>query len=199
MEPHRIPLALPEPLRSWRDAGLEFLLGEAKAHPLCAPVATQPVERKASPQPGQDWPEPWKTQLDRVQRPRPAIWTYLELGCDLCGRPEPLRRGLWASIIEGLGWPKGSVVFWPFSHLHGEHLHHRPDLFWRGVPILDPPLIVMFGEQALRELLPEATPAYGMIRTADRPCLFLPGPGELLPDNRQAKLVVWEFLKHVTL
>jgi hypothetical protein len=201
MGPHRNPLTLHEPWRTWHDSGLRFLLREQETQPSPRPETiplqnTPPtdkplVEAKAE----SDWTEPWSTQIRRIQRLRPSVWTYFELGCDLCGRPDPLRRTLWASIIDGLGGPKGSVFFWPLSHLHGETLMPRPDLFWKGIPQINPSRIVIFGEQALRELLPDVQPTFGMIRTLDRPCLYLPGPGDMLPDNRQAKQIVWEFLK----
>jgi hypothetical protein len=185
--------ALPEPWRTWRDAGLEFILTES----ACPSDRSAPEPPQVSEQPAPSWPEPWRTQLRRMQRSKPVIWTYLELGCDLCGRPDPQRRELWSSIIEGLGWPKGSVVFWPCSTLLQEGLHPRPDLFWKGMPHLDPTLIVIFGEPAFNALLPQAQPAFGMIRTVDPPCLYLPGPGDMLPDNRRAKQVVWEYLKTI--
>jgi hypothetical protein len=195
MGPGGHPLILPEPWRSWREAGLEFLL---KEHPVEVPAPTNPSEHvcHVHERLEHDWPEPWKGQLARLKRPRPVLWTYLELGLDLCGSPDPRRRELWTSIIESLGWPRGAVLFWPFSHILGDTIVPRTDLFWKGIETLDPMMIVVFGSDAAVELLP-GNPGYGPARHAGLQVLLLPGPQDMLPDNRTSKRIVWEYLKQV--
>jgi hypothetical protein len=199
MGPGRCDLILPEPWRSWREAGLEYLLVE----PSCSGPHRKPDEKTASdhashdPEPHeQDWPEPWKGQLTRLQRPRPVLWTYLELGFDLCGSPDQRRRELWATIIEKLGWPRGAVLFWPFSCVVGETLVQRTDLFWKGIDTIDPMMIVVFGTDAAAELLP-GNAGYGPARHGGVQVLLLPGPQDMLPDNRTSKRIVWDYLRQV--
>jgi hypothetical protein len=204
MGPGRCALILPEPWRSWREAGLEYLLGEPPAQePICSGPYQKPVVEIASDhscnelQPHElDWPEPWKGQLARLQRPKPVLWTYRELGLDLCGSPDPRRRELWATIIEKLGWPRGAVLFWPFSHVVEETLVQRTDLFWKGIGSIDPMMIVVFGMDAAAELLP-GNAAYGPVRQGSVQVLLLPGPQDMLPDNRSSKRIVWEYLRQV--
>lgn len=90
----------------------------------------------------EDWPEPWDRYWSKAQ-PARMVWTYPELGQDLLGQGDSLRRGLLAGLIKELAFPKGWITFWPVSGPDG---HFQRALFTRGVERLSAELVLFFGE-----------------------------------------------------
>ena len=67
------------------------------------------------------WPAPWRRQLEKT-RPGLVLWTYWNLGLDLCNaqtQGQMERRGFLQKLLQDLAHPAGTHTFWPAS-LPGE-------------------------------------------------------------------------------
>jgi hypothetical protein len=107
------------------------------------------------------------------------LFTYFELGQDMGGAPDSLRRELLTTIIHLMRWPKGVLGFWPHTEYSGQDILPRNDLFWRGVSRLGVKRVAVFGERSLSELLPEADPKRLIQRRGDVHLLRLPSTQDL--------------------
>lgn len=174
-----------EPVRSWRDEGLQYILS-----PSDSQLLAQLTQSEGAPL----WPDPWDRLLPQSNQKIISIWTYFELAHDVGGSPSPERRTLWINILGSLQWPKGSILFWPFNVYSGEQLLSRIDTFWEGVHYLQPSHIVLFGRRAFETFFPSHTFTIGEFQFAPLPCWVLPGPEDMLPDNRDKKRTVWQHL-----
>ena len=70
----------------------------------------------------------------------------------------------------------------------------RIDLFWDGVKESGADTVVCFGHRAFAHLFPDRdfdTAAFFLDGFTIQP---LPGPEDMLPDNRDAKAIVWNRL-----
>jgi len=92
---------------------------------------------------------PWSGFLAKVPPAPMMVWTYRELGSDLCGRADPARGALWRELIKLLELPRGSVAFWPFAlpaKGEGDEVWMEP--FLAGLARIAPKALVVFGEEA---------------------------------------------------
>ena len=198
---------LPETFRIWKTAGLRHILveggGRAQPSPVAEQVSPQPsfpvsshISREAS-SPAASlassqtspvaWPPPWDRFRERLNRSSHSIWTYLALGEDMGGNPDPERRGVLTKIMAELGWPKGSIAFWPLAVLEEGRLCENTALFRQGVEYAEADHVVCFGEKTFRLLCPDGVfapgehhcPALPSIRSL----LALPGLDTLSPDQ----------------
>ncbi|MBQ4076363.1 MAG: hypothetical protein IJD65_01600 [Mailhella sp.] len=157
-----------------RSRGMQSLLG--------APGAL-PVGR---------WPAAWLALKDRRPLPsRPLVlWTYAGLGEDLVGAPDEARRRVIVRMLTELRHPAGTHVFWPFS-LAGEGLSPEASLFWSGVTLLDPRVILLFGSDTRDALgMPKSLLPFCQERAHGRLIVQLPRPQALAADEsafRQAQ------------
>jgi hypothetical protein len=175
-------LNLQEPLRSWYRSGLRYLL--------------PPVERQGSPEAGSTpLPEPWHSLSAQLDPPHPHVWTYWELALDLSGHGDPERFRLFRRILQSLQWPEENVIFWPPAHIEQGELVLRADIFWQGVEWIRPGHVTCFGREAFRRLFPDRAGRYGSFRAGNHTLVYLPGPEDMLPDNRRAKQLVWRILR----
>jgi hypothetical protein len=140
-------------------------------------------------------PEPWRSLSATVEPPHPHLWTYWDLARDLDAEAESDRSRLFRRILHSLQWPEKSVIFWPPSCFEQGELVLRADIFWQGVEWIQPRYIVCFGREAFRGLFPDRADKYGSFQADALTVVHLPGPGDMLPDNRKAKQLVWQFLK----
>ncbi|MEW5772767.1 MAG: hypothetical protein AB1916_04515 [Thermodesulfobacteriota bacterium] len=190
-------LRLSERFRPWHAAGLRYLFRPA---PAPAPASAAPAPRRAPAQDsGEPWTGPWKAYRRKLAAPSRTVWTYADLGLDLGSRPDPERRDLFKLIIHFLKWPKGSVTFWPVAAETDHGLAPDPDRFWRGVAESQARTVIVFGRRALAMLFPEETFAPRILHARGLSVVVLPGPSDLLPDNRQAKKIVWDTLRNLPL
>jgi hypothetical protein len=219
-------LGLPEDLRQWQALGLQQVLGSAPAEPAAVraapsecpsaaePEPEYPVQPRASkpraaktPPPETDvapaatgsWPAPWDAFLQKVCVPSRTVWTYWELAADLSGQADPGRRQLWANMVKALGWPRGSLAFWPLAELAGGATLARADLFWRGVREIGAAKILCFGRRAFMTLFPDRVFRYATIRHKSLEIVVLPEPGQLTGGEAQARRYVWETLRALQL
>ena len=114
------------------------------------------------PLPPHVWPAPWQARLEHT-RPGPVLWTYWNLGPDLCdphapGRLE--RRQFLQRLLQDLGHPAGTHTFWPAclppdpAALPTGDPHEaaayaaNPDVFWSGAMQLKARGVVVMGSAA---------------------------------------------------
>lgn len=122
------------------------------------------------------------------------MWTYWELALDFGGEPDGARRQLWANIIKSLPY-KQRVGFWPVSEFQGGVMLAKPALFWQGVREFGITHVLCFGRRACMTLFPDRAFSLGVFQYGNLTAVILPGPEDMLPDNRQAKAVAWALLK----
>ena len=186
-------LRLSERFRPWHAAGLRYLFRTQAPAPAEAGLAAyQPTPRNDSEEP---WPGPWKTYRRKLAVPSRTVWTYADLGLDLGSAPDANRRDLFKLIIHFLKWPKGSVTFWPVAAEGPEGLLPDPERFWQGVAVCKARTVIVFGRRALAMLFPGEAFAPRIFTARGLSIVVQPGPSDLLPDNRQAKKIVWDTLR----
>jgi len=144
------------------------------------------------------FPQPWQRIYQAQKGPVPCVWTYWELARDLTESFSPERRKLFKSIVQALAWPSGRIVFWPLSQEVEGGLIPRTDCFWSGLRAFAPKYLVCFGLEAFATLFPDQPNRYGRFSTDGLTVVYIPGPSEMLPDNRAAKQVVWKGLTDLT-
>jgi len=211
-------------LLALKQAGLEYLLAdEARAHAL--PMARVPqglardmqetgvaqaLPREASsrqetqaaaPAPA-EWPVAWQAHL-RKTRAAPVVWTYWELGLDVCGTPDPKRRELFQELLKDLAHPPGTHSFWPVA-LPGEEgqaagkLEANVPIFWEGVRLLHSRAVMLMGSQALRALAlsdrMRAMRPFQQRHYQGRLLIVLPSPDALIQEARRIQ-ALREFLR----
>ena len=142
-------LNIKEGLRPWEQAGLKFLLINRPVREL-AKSAPRQTERDEHDPPEQTslWPEPWASLFKAVRRPARTVWTYMELGLDLSGSPDPARRETLLKLTSALAWPKGSIAYWPLAVPKDGNLAPDKTLFLKGAMAIRARLIVCFGRKA---------------------------------------------------
>ena len=188
--PSSAPSATSQANRPRRDA--------ESAAPNARPGAAAP-ERASSPGrssllatpgalPVEAWPERW--QVFKNRRPLPphplVLWTYAGLDEDLTGRPDDVRRKVIVRMLMELRHPGGTHVFWPCG-LAGEPEAGAP-LFWSGVKLLNPRVLLLFGSDARDALsMPKTLLPFCQERVFGRLVIQLPRPQSLAADEASFK------------
>lgn len=153
-----------------------------------APAAPAPEQRRPSrPQPAEQapetaasvrswrplpphvWPAVWQERLSRTRQGR-VVWTYWNLGPDLCEAQAPgkaQRSAFFRRLMQDLAYPAGTSTFWPAclpdpdampaspAPAEGEDRpRYQPnaDVFWSGVQALHARAVVVMGSVAARAL-----------------------------------------------
>lgn len=115
------------------------------------------------PHPPQSWPPAWQARL-QATRPGLIVWTYWQLGADICGTDadeqgmaqRQARRTLLQRMLADLGHPGGTHTFWPVCLPASAPAGKQPDseyqpladIFWSGVGELGARGVVVMGSQA---------------------------------------------------
>lgn len=147
---------------------------------LLATPGARPVEA---------WPASWLALKNRRPLPpRPLVlWTYAGLGEDLTGRPDDVRRQVIVRMLMELHHPGGTHVFWPCG-LAGEKPEDGPALFWSGVKLLNPRVLLLFGSDARDTLsMPKTLLPFCQDRVYGRLVIQLPRPQALAADEASFK------------
>ena len=136
------------------------------AHPTAEP-ADQGKPAAWLPLPPHVWPAPWQTRLEQA-RPGPVLWTYWNLGPDMCDPQTPgrlERRQFLQRLLQDLGHPAGTHTFWPSclppdpaalpspdaADPQGQNAYvANPDVFWSGAMQLKARGVVVMGSAAAR-------------------------------------------------
>ena len=135
------------------------------------------------------WPERWLALKNR--RPLPphplVLWTYAGLGEDLTGTPDEARRQVIVRMLMELRHPGGTHVFWPCGFA-GEAPQDGPALFWSGVKLLNPRVLLLFGSDARDTLsMPKTLLPFCQERVYGRLVIQLPRPQSLAADEASFK------------
>lgn len=180
----------------------------APARPITADRPPQPAPPVPAEFPTEEaadapWPPPWDGFLAKAPPSPRAVFAYLELGLDLGGQASDARRALFKDIAGALrraGWPAGAIAFWPLA-APGPAGALAPDrvMFWRGVDRLGATTVCLFGRPAWEVLFPGRRHVFGPLREGRRVVLALPGPEDMLPDQRPAKQLAWKLLRSLDL
>ena len=117
------------------------------------------------PLPPHVWPSPWQTRLEQT-RPGPVLWTYWNLGPDMCDPQTPgrlERRQFLQRLLQDLGHPAGTHTFWPSClppdpaalptaepQVQDSAYMANPDVFWSGAMQLKARGVVVMGSAAAR-------------------------------------------------
>lgn len=185
---------LSEPLLSWYQSGIRYLI---KDNHSSQENNHSTKSNKAIPSKGSFFPEPWDRIFKHLNPPHPHIWTYWELAEDMTPNFSKQRQTLFNNIVKALHWSKNSIVFWPLSYLDTNKICLRTDIFWKGLELIQPKYIVCYGRRAFTNLFPSFPLKYGQTSYKNYHVIYLPGPGKMLPDNRQVKKIVWNLLKSI--
>jgi len=115
------------------------------------------------------WPAVWQERLSRTRQGR-VVWTYWNLGPDLCEAQAPgkaQRSAFFRRLMQDLAYPAGTSTFWPAclpdpdampaspAPAEGEDRpRYQPnaDVFWSGVQALHARAVVVMGSVAARAL-----------------------------------------------
>ncbi len=127
------------------------------------------------------------------------VITYYYLGKELSSPGE--RSRLFQNILKGLRWTKG-ILFLPHNYNIGEKIEDTAAQFWdtigtlkqKGNPIS---YILIFGRDSASSLLSVRECTIGPLLWKGNRVMVLPSPEDMLPDNREAKNLVWHFLKRL--
>ncbi|MCL1985783.1 MAG: hypothetical protein FWG59_04980 [Betaproteobacteria bacterium] len=166
------------------------------------PRAAEPPNAASNPA---AWPATWRECLKRT-RSAPVIWTYWELGRDLCGAPDPKRRDLLRELLQDLAHPPGTHSFWPLAlprqkggGEREQELEANAPIFWEGVRLLHGRAVMIMGAQAmlgslaLPDRMLEMHP-FQQVRHRGRLLIVLPPPDTFIQENQRIQSLR-EFLR----
>ena len=166
----------------------------------------QPPDRQPLPQ--NAWPEEWQKRL-LATRPGNIVWTYWELGRDVCLTPNAARRAFFQRLLTDLAHPAGTHTFWPPclpadtepsaippSPLSEAGFTANPDVFWSGVDKLGARGVVVMGEAAVKALnLPEEFNNFAQIHHQGHFVWMLHDVGDILREEKFYRSIL-EFLRN---
>lgn len=125
--------------------------------------------RSWRPLPPHVWPAVWQERLSRTRQGR-VVWTYWNLGPDLCEAQAPgkaQRSAFFRRLMQDLAYPAGTSTFWPACLPDPDAMPASPgpaegedrpryqpnaDVFWSGVQALHARAVVVMGSVAARAL-----------------------------------------------
>ncbi len=93
----------------------------------------------------------WQDRLHRTKAAR-VLWTYWNLGNDLCGQASPERRALLQQILRDLKHPVGTHSFWPIALPEQGVLTPNIPAFWEGAEHLGARVLIVLGDDAAEAL-----------------------------------------------
>ncbi|SFV73891.1 FIG00606859: hypothetical protein [Desulfovibrio piger] len=141
----------------------------ARPRPAEQAPAAVAAARSWRPLPPHVWPAVWQERLSRTRQGR-VVWTYWNLGPDLCEAQAPgkaQRSAFFRRLMQDLAYPAGTSTFWPAclpdpdampaspAPAEGEDRpRYQPnaDVFWSGVQALHARAVVVMGSVAARAL-----------------------------------------------
>lgn len=128
-----------------------------------APLTEQGKAAAWLPLPPHVWPATWQARLEQT-RPGPILWTYWNLGPDLCDPQTPgrlERRQFLQRLLKDLGHPAGTHTFWPsclppdptalpptVPPMSDNGFEANADVFWSGAAQLRARGVVVMGSAA---------------------------------------------------
>lgn len=131
------------------------------------------------------WPASWQALKNRRKLPSSplVLWTYAGLEEDLMGAANRERQQFITRMLVALKHPGGTHVFWPYA-LPGEEVLQQPSLFWSGVALFDPRVLLLFGSDARDALaMPRSLRPFCQERMYGRAVIQLPNPQAFIGDE----------------
>lgn len=199
--------------RLLRAMGLAWVIVPTAEHPSSPQSQTRqsprrpanPVQHPALPTPQHESPSliasTGRTAFTGVLRalfhgkqcPVQTLWTYVELWDDLHA-PRPPRLDLIKKIqsacAERLGWDTTRMALWP-CHCPEPHIWEQGLALWR------PQCLLIFGQEALRQILPKHQASPEPFPWEDMLIAPLPDLSTMLVGNAQAKAQTWQVLQRI--
>ncbi len=189
LDPTQLRLA-PQWLPFYRS-GLRYILRSESPSPGSPPEDEEPSRSSRT-------REDWLRWLERLSPPYTVLLSYWTLSLDRRDGAQQASRqrlDLFSRMLTGLAWPDTEYAFWPVSDCPGGELVADTDLFLRGIRVLRPRYVVLFGARAAGAVFPDLAPDTSRLDREGVTYVFLPDPDDMLPDNRRAKNIVWHSLK----
>lgn len=183
---------IPEPIRSWYLSGIRYVFSS-----LSQPEADSRFDQEGPEYQANKFPEPWQGLWQQITIPQISVWTYWELGEDLSSYFSEMRWKLFRNILSSLKWNQDKVTFWPINKIDQGYIQIHNDIFWQGLDLIKPEYLICFGQAAFACLFPDRNKKDTIFQVQGIQVIVLPGPEEMLPDNREAKKIVWETLKNL--
>jgi hypothetical protein len=209
----------------WRGQGIDWLLlPDEPAQPWFVPAARQrPVSSCARQKPGparqkkdqqQDtagpavwrpvppkhWPACWQERLAATKRGR-VVWTYRELGEDICRKPDARRRDFFQRLIADLAHPAGTHTFFPAclpqagTRPVSSAVTRDAGIFWSALRQLGARGVLVMGAGALKILgLEKDMPLWDMARKHDFFAWRLP-EADVVVNDEKLYFTLLEFLR----
>jgi hypothetical protein len=186
--------------------GIRYLLSDGRANERapCSPARPAAAEKltpapEAVPctvstpeaDPGPEIPH----QLIKYRRPAYCVWSYFKLPLDIQEGFTNPRCELINKIIQSLQWREDTFTLWPLSALKENKLVADTGLFLKGMEVINPVYIFIFGADAHEALFNTSDFVYGSHIYNSHRVIALPDLDSLLPDNRLLKTLVWNMLK----
>lgn len=141
----------------------------ARPRPAEQAPAAVAAARSWRPLPPHVWPAVWQERLSHTRQGR-VVWTYWNLGPDLCEAQAPgkaQRSAFFRRLMQDLAYPAGTSTFWPACLPDPDAMPASPapaevedrsryqpnaDVFWSGVQALHARAVVVMGSVAARAL-----------------------------------------------
>lgn len=138
------------------------------------------------------------SQLLKYNRPAYFLCSYHDFPLDIQEGFTNPRCDLITRIFASLQWNERTYTFWPVSVLKQEKAVPDSELFLKGVALIKPVYIILFGSMAFGTIFKDREYAYGLHRYNEHQVIALPEFDSLMPDNRLLKQLVWKVLKKYT-
>ncbi|MDR2799897.1 MAG: hypothetical protein LBB52_01345 [Desulfovibrio sp.] len=160
---------------------------------IAGPVVWRPV-------PPNLWPASWRERLAAARRGR-IVWTYRDLGQDLCRKSDVRRRKFFQRLIADLAHPAGTHTFFPVC-LPRDCAQDEPTaatrnsgIFWSALGQLEARGVLVMGLEAVKTLdLEKEMPLWGMTRQHDFFVWRLPEVDAVVHDEKLYSTLL-EFLR----
>lgn len=187
-------LDIPENLRPWVEAGLEYLLkpvavADQESTDDHDSVSSQPVhdaieESSAKITPPAPSGPSYMTVCAEYGAKLPAgskiVFTYPELVQDLQGNGDPRRGELLRRLLGSLAWPKGTSGFLPMTDSSGHIDPQNGKSFWSQVLKSRILHVVCFGYDAGKGLYPGLRPDQTVVTGRNSILYILPPINQML-------------------
>ncbi|MFP4454489.1 MAG: hypothetical protein ACLFN6_01540 [Desulfonatronovibrio sp.] len=137
-------------------------------------------------------------QLIKYNRPAYFLCSYYDFPLDIEEGFTNPRCDLISRIFASLQWNERTYTFWPLSVLNNDTVAADADFFLKGIALIKPVYIILFGSRAFKAVFKDRDYTYGLHRYNEHQVIALPEFDSLMPDNRLLKQLVWEILRKYT-
>jgi hypothetical protein len=180
-------------LSSGQSRGQEIPGPKARKNPSSGTLDRHALPREL-------WPGHWRSRFEATRRGR-LVWTYWELGQDICGVPDVERRDFLRRLIADLAYQPGTHTFFPVclpevaARDSAPVFMPNPEVFWSALELLGSRGLLILGDKATKALeLEKDISLWGMARRRNFFVWRLPGVESVSSDARAYSNLL-EFLR----